>query len=82
MVGKDLLESKAGNKVEIFECVKHNEPEDGVFESNNMQVGEAKVSTLQEQFSKLSCEEPASAIENSQPETVTNVESLDVYDET
>lgn len=81
MIVKDLLESKAGNKVEIVESVKHNEPEDGVFGSNNMQVGEAKVSTLQEQFTQLSCEESASAIENSQPETVINVESLDVYDE-
>ncbi|XP_062011565.1 increased DNA methylation 1 [Rosa rugosa] len=71
MTGKDLLESEVGS-----------EPEGRVFESNLMQVGEAKISTLQEQFLKLSCEEPASAVENSKPETVTNVESLEMYDET
>ncbi|PRQ31058.1 putative histone acetyltransferase chromatin regulator PHD family [Rosa chinensis] len=72
MTGKDLLESEVGS-----------EPEGRVFENNLMQVGEAKISTLQEQFLKLSCEEPASAVENSKPETVTNVvESSEMYDET
>ena len=58
------------------------EPEGRVIESNEMQVGEAKVSTLQKQFLKLSCEELASAVETSQPEKATNVQSLEMYDET
>nr|XP_011460777.1 PREDICTED: uncharacterized protein LOC105350447 [Fragaria vesca subsp. vesca] len=70
MTGKDLLESEVGN-----------ETEDRVSDSNNVQAGEAKVCHLHEQFSKLSFEEPASAVENRQLEKATNVESLEMYDD-
>lgn len=86
---KDLLQSEVDTKMEIFECVEQckenyciKEPEVRVMESKNVQVGEAKGSTLQGQFSKLSCEEPApTLLGNRQPETVANVKSLNMYDE-
>ncbi|KAI5333054.1 Hypothetical predicted protein [Prunus dulcis] len=85
---KDLLQSEVDTKMEIAECVEQckenyciKEPEVRVMESKNVQVGEAKGSTLQGQFSKLSCEEPAPTLGNRQPETVANVKSLNMYDE-
>ncbi|PON98417.1 Methyltransferase [Trema orientale] len=53
-----------------------------VEERISMQVGEVEFSTLQDQFSKLSCEDPTPKIGDSQPKIIHNVESLGMFDGT
>ncbi|XP_024029144.1 increased DNA methylation 1 [Morus notabilis] len=59
-----------------------NEQEVGLDGIEVMQVGEDERISLQDQFSKLSCEDPTSKLGDSQPETVSGVESFVMYDET
>ena len=47
----------------------------------NMQVAEEECSALQDQFSKLSCEDPTSKLGDSQPNMVSDIESLGMFDE-
>ncbi|EXB45126.1 Chromodomain-helicase-DNA-binding protein 4 [Morus notabilis] len=76
---------------EVFKPVQHqsnenccaNEQEVGLDEIEVMQVGEEDERiSLQDQFSKLSCEDPTSKLGDSQLETVSGVESFVMYDET
>lgn len=83
MDGKELQESEGGPNVEVLKCVKQfngsncaNGVEIILTESQNMDLGEAELNTLQDQFSKLSCEESVPAMcDTSQPENVSNLET-------
>lgn len=84
-------ESEVGTDMEMFKPVKQqsngscyaNEAEERLEESISMQVGEVETSTLQDQFSKLSCKDPTPLLGDSQTKMVSsNIESLCMSNET
>ncbi|GMY32013.1 increased DNA methylation 1 isoform X2 [Fagus crenata] len=85
-------ESEDGAKMEIIQSAEQSkncsnneggaELDIRITEGKNGQVGENQESTLQDQFSKLSCEELVPTLGDSQPEMVASIESSGMYDET
>lgn len=93
LVGGKLGECEDGAKMEIIQSAKKSNAncgtnEDGAELDNmitkfkNGQVGENQGSSLQDQFSKLSCEELVPTLGDSQPEMVSSIQSSGMYDET
>ena len=88
----NLQESEDGAKMEIIQSAEQSkncsnneggaELDIRITEGKNGQVGENQESTLQDQFSKLSCEELVPTLGDSQPEMVASIESSGMYDET